>query len=306
MGVSTAANTPADTASEIGIQNALEAAGATNIGFDASGNPTWTGTTGNATQESITQALSAYLGQGSNAGPASFSQPLGVSTAADTLADTPSEIGIQNALEAAGATNIGFDASGNPTWTGTTGNATQESITQALSAYLGQGSNAGPASFSSAIQSQSATPLATGETPAALPAWAVAADTAEYQNTQLGGLLNQQTQDTQEQSYLQGITSPTAAQSSQLTAIQSSLQTIASEITALTPNYGTQITAPTLTPAQEQALISAANNLGSGAVPQLISPTFNVTINTSSQQTAAQIGTTTVNALRSLASQLKY
>ena len=148
LGVSTAADTPADTPSEIGIQNALEAAGATNIGFDASGNPTWTGTTGNATQESITQALSAYLGQGSNAGPASFSQPLGVSTAVDTPADTPSEIGIQNALEAAGATNIGFDASGNPTWTGTTGNATQESITQALSAYLGQGSNAGPASFS--------------------------------------------------------------------------------------------------------------------------------------------------------------
>ena len=238
--------------------------------------------------------------------PASFSQPLGVSTAVDTPADNPTELGIQNALEAAGATNIGFDASGNPTWTGTTGNATQESITQALGAYLGQGSNAGPASFSSAIQSQSATPLATGETPAALPAWAVAADTAEYQNTQLGGLLNQQTQDTQEQSYLQGITSPTAAQSSQLTAIQSSLQTIASELTAATPNYGTQITAPTLTPAQEQALISAANNLGSGAVPQQISPTFNVTINTSSQQTAAQIGTTTVNALRSLASQLKY
>ena len=134
----------------------------------------------------------------------------------------------------------------------------------------------------------------------------MAANTAEYQETQLGGLLNQQTQDTQEQSYLQGITSPTAAQSSQLTAIQSELQTIASEITAATPNYGTQITAPTLTPAQEQALISAANNLGSGAVPQQISPTFNVTINTSSQQTAAQIGTTTVNALRSLASQLKY
>ena len=306
MGVSTTADTLADNPTEYGIQAALEAAGATNIGFDPSGNATWTGTTGNATNESIGQALNAYLGQGTSATEAGFSQLLGVSPMGGTLADTPSEIGIQNVLEAAGATNIGFDASGNPTWTGTTGNATNESIGQALNAYLGQGSNAGPASFSDTIQSQSATPLATGETPAALPAWAVAADTAEYQNTQLGGLLNQQTQDTQEQSYLQGITSPTAAQSSQLTAIQSSLQTIASEITAATPNYGTQITAPTLTPAQEQALISAANNLGSGAVPQLISPTFNVTINTSSQQTAAQIGTTTVNALRSLASQLKY